>query len=412
MGKAGRILPLLMALVFIVGCARLPGANSNLIEASGTIEATEVKVASEIGGKVVEVRVKEGEEIQKGALLLRLDDSEAREKVAEAEAALKEALAQLRKAQTGATPEQLNLAEAALSQATARRDAARTAWDDALASLKSLQELEIEIEKARSELVAAEGEIRKAEVQLRIAQIMRDRYQGDGSAQGKALYESYSHQVEAAKVALEAAKARKEAAETYLKDLEEKKANPYPYLLKAYQTEGEYRQAEANLLAAQAEMDKVKAGARPQEIRLASAAVEQARAALEIARYFLTKHSIYAPASGYISECAVKPGENILPGRPLVTIASLDEVWLTLYIPLAQLGLVQLGQEVEVRVDSFPGEIFRGKIAYISPEAEFIPRSVQTKEERVTQVFRVQVKLPNPEHKLKPGMYADAVIRR
>ncbi len=412
MGKAGRIFTLMIVMAFIAGCTRLSGATSNLIEASGTIEATEVTVASEIGGKVVEVIVKEGEEIQKGALLIRLDVSEARQKAAEAEAALKEAMAQLRKAQMGATPEELNLAEAALSQAIARRDGARTAWDDALASLKSLQELELEIEKARAELIAAEGEIRKAEVQLRIAQIMRDRYQGDGSAQGKALYESYSYQVEAAKAALEAAKAKKEAAEIHLKDLEEKRANPYPYLLKVYQAEGEYRQAEANLLAAQAELDKARAGARPEEIMLASAAVEQAEAALEIARYLLAKHAIYAPASGYISECAVKPGENILPGRPLVTIVSLDEVWLTLYIPLAQLGFVQLGQEVEVRVDSFPGEIFKGEIVYISPEAEFTPRSVQTKEERVTQVFRVQVKLPNPDHKLKPGMYADAVIRR
>ncbi len=407
-----RLVLLLAVLAMAAGCGRPSAERPAVIEASGTIEATEITVASEVGGKVLEVAVEEGEEVREGELLIRLDDSEAKQKVAEAEAALEQARAQLRKAQKGATPEELKLAEAALSQALARRDAARQSWEDALAALKSLQDLELEIEKARAELIAAEGEIRKAEVQLRIAQIMRDRYQGDGSAQGKTLYTSYSYQAEAAKAALEAAKARKEAAEIYLKDLEDKKAKPYLYLLKAYQAEGEYRQAEASLQAAQAELDKARAGARPEEIELARAAVEQAEAALEIARYYFARHAIYAPASGFVSECAIKPGENIQPGRPLVTIASLDEVELTLYIPLARLGFVRLGQEVEVRVDSFPGETFRGRIVYISPEAEFTPRSVQTREERVTQVFAVRVKLPNPEHKLKPGMYADATIRK
>ncbi|MCS7286145.1 MAG: efflux RND transporter periplasmic adaptor subunit [Anaerolineae bacterium] len=413
MGRALKSwLLILAALTFTAACAQFPKARGDLLEASGTIEATEISVASEIGGKVVEVAVEEGDEIRKGNLLIRLDDSEARQKVAEAEAVLKEARAHLEKVQRGATTEELDLAEAALQQAIARRDAARRAWEDASAALKSLQELEVEIEKTKAELITAEGEIRKAEVQLRMAQIMRDRYQGDGSAQGKVLYTSYSYQVEAAKAALEAAKAKKLAVEIELKDLEDKKSNPYPYLLKALQAEGEYRQAEAHLLSAQAELEKARAGARPEEIELAHAAVKQAEAALEIARYFLTKHTIHAPASGFVSECAVKPGENLLPGKPFITIASLDEVELTLYIPLAKLGLMQLGQEVEVRVDSFPGEVFKGQIVYISPEAEFTPRSVQTKEERITQVFRVQVKLPNPDHKLKPGMYAEAIIRR
>lgn len=413
MGKTLKPWLLILAtLTFTAACAQFPKARGDLLEVSGTIEAVEISVASEIGGKVIEVAVEEGDEIQKGDLLIRLDDSEAKQKVAEAEAVLKEARARLEKVQRGATSEELNLAEAAFQQAIARRDAARRAWEDASAALKSLQELEIEIEKAKAELIATEGEIRKAEVQLRIAQIMRDRYQGDGSAQGKALYTSYSYQVEAAKAALEAAKAKRLAVEIKLKDLEDKKSNPYPYLLRALQAEGEYKQAEAYLLSAQAELEKARAGARPEEIELARAAVKQAEAALEIARYFLTKHTVYAPASGFVSECAIKPGENLLPGKPFLTIASLDEVELTIYIPLAKLGLVQLGQEIEAKVDSFPGEVFKGKIVYISPEAEFTPRSVQTKEERITQVFRVQVKLFNPDHKLKPGMYAEAIIRK
>jgi HlyD family secretion protein len=94
-----------------------------------------------------------------------------------------------------------------------------------------------------------------------------------------------------------------------------------------------------------------------------------------------------------------------------VTIASLSEVHLNIYIPETDLGKVRLGQEAEVTIDSYPDRTFKGRVIFISPEAEFTPKNVQTKEERVKLVFRVKIKIPNPDNILKPGMPADALIR-
>jgi HlyD family secretion protein len=93
-----------------------------------------------------------------------------------------------------------------------------------------------------------------------------------------------------------------------------------------------------------------------------------------------------------------------------MTVANLDEVKLTVYIPENRYGRIRLGQRVTAEVDSFPGKTYEGEVIYISSEAEFTPRNVQTKEERVNTVFAVKILIPNPEHELKPGMPADATI--
>jgi multidrug resistance efflux pump len=121
--------------------------------------------------------------------------------------------------------------------------------------------------------------------------------------------------------------------------------------------------------------------------------------------------TIRAPISGLVTSLEANVGEMAIPGATLMTLANLDEVTLTIYIPEDEIGKVMLGREVEVMVDSFPGEVFLGEVVYISPRAEFTPRNVQTKEERVSMVFAVEVRLSNPEHKLKPGMPADAVVK-
>ncbi len=101
-------------------------------------------------------------------------------------------------------------------------------------------------------------------------------------------------------------------------------------------------------------------------------------------------------------------GEVVGAGSIVMTLARLDEVTLTVYIPEDQYGRIQLGQDVSVSTDSYPGEVFQGKVEYISDQAEFTPRNVQTVEGRKSTVYAVKIALPNPEHRLKPGMPADA----
>ncbi len=140
-------------------------------------------------------------------------------------------------------------------------------------------------------------------------------------------------------------------------------------------------------------------------------AYEEAAATSDIVLTKLSDTKITAPVSGTLTLKSVEVGELVKGGVPIITIADLSKVYLMVYIPEKTIGRVALGEVAYVMVDSYPEEKFEGKITYISPKAEFTPKNIQTKEERVTQVFGVKIQIPNPSQKLKPGMPADAVIK-
>lgn len=177
--------------------------------------------------------------------------------------------------------------------------------------------------------------------------------------------------------------------------------------------ENTVEQAKANLKVAQAKADEVtelKSGATDGAIAAANAGVDLAELALEAAKYQLGRYKISSPLKGTVNHININNGEWVNPGATLVSIADLDKLWINIYIPERELGKVKLGQSVTVKVDSFPNEIFHGKITKIANEAEFTPKNVQTKEERVKTVFAVKVSLDNSNGKLKPGMPADVEV--
>jgi multidrug resistance efflux pump len=144
---------------------------------------------------------------------------------------------------------------------------------------------------------------------------------------------------------------------------------------------------------------------------VAEAQIAQAEAAASGLQAQIEKMALLSPIDGVVTSRSAHAGEAALPGATLLTIANLDEAKLTIYVPEDELNRVYLGQEVEVQVDSFPGRVFVGIVSYISQQAEFTPKNVQTEKERVNMVFAVKVRLPNPDHLLKPGMPADATLR-
>jgi RND family efflux transporter MFP subunit len=155
----------------------------------------------------------------------------------------------------------------------------------------------------------------------------------------------------------------------------------------------------------------LEAGPTEHDVALAEAQVRQAEAAVGLVDAQVDQLTLTAPMDGVVGTRSAQVGETATAGKPLLTIASLDEVKLVLYIPENRVGQVQIGQEVEVEVDSFPERVFVGRVESIAGQAEFTPRNVQTKEERVNLVFAVDVSIPNHTRALKPGMPADATIR-
>jgi HlyD family secretion protein len=107
----------------------------------------------------------------------------------------------------------------------------------------------------------------------------------------------------------------------------------------------------------------------------------------------------------------VRPGDLVAPNTPVATLLERDQIYVRIYIPETQLGHVQLGQKAEIRVDSFPKEVFEGVVEQINQQAEFLPRNVQTREERVHQVFGVKVRINETSGKIRAGMAADVKLK-
>ncbi len=167
--------------------------------------------------------------------------------------------------------------------------------------------------------------------------------------------------------------------------------------------------AEASLAATEQQLNRLVKGNRQEDIRAAQAAVDLAKARLAQADKALSDCTIYAPQTGIVTVKSVEPGEMVAAGTPLATVSRLDEVWLSLYIPEPRLADIVLGQKVTITVDGTT-ERHEGVITFISPEAEFTPRNVQTPDERVKLVYRIKVTLPNPKGFFKPGMPADGFL--
>jgi HlyD family secretion protein len=297
--------------------------STGVIFATGTIEATEVDVSAEIGGRIEELLVDEGLRIERGQHVARIEDSAIRPELLRAEAGHQSARAGLEDLEAGARSQELESARARLELSRATLELAGAEWK-------------------RAERLSREGVL---------SENQRDNAQSS----------------------LDVARSQYNAAEEELKLLE--------------------------------------AGSRPAQIEAASWQVKQAEAAVQLAKVRLDKTKIYSPISGVVLVKFVEEGEVILPGVPIVTLADLDDMWVKIYIDELDIGKVTLGQSAKVRVDSFPDKEFIGEIIYISDEAEFTPKNIQTREDRVKLVFAVKVGIDNAGGLLKAGMYADIELK-
>ena len=176
-------------------------------------------------------------------------------------------------------------------------------------------------------------------------------------------------------------------------------------------TRSAYEVASSSLIASQARASLVVEGNRPDVITAQQAEVDRSQAIVQLAKTALEDMLILSPMDGLVLSKNYEQGEYVNAGAPIATIGNWRDCWVKVYIPSTQLGLIQVGQDVAVMVDSFPKREFSGQIKEISQQAEFTPRQSITKQERANMVFAVKVKIDNAEGILKPGMPADVVIR-
>jgi len=304
-----------------LACGR--GGGPAAIRASGHIEATEVRLAATVGGRLLEAPFQEGEQVRAGQIVARLDTAAVEHELARARAEMEAADARLRLLVSGARAEDIRRAEEQLAQAQAELDAATRE----LARQTALVERGTATEQARDDAAT------RAQVASRAVAALR------------------------------------------------------------------------------AELDKLLAGPRREEIEAARAQRAAAAAGAAAINQRVAEATVLAPQDGVITVRAAEPGEVLAPGAPIAVLTDLAHPWLNVWVDEPSLAHIRLTDAVEVRA-GHPPAVVRGRVSFVSPVAEFTPRNVQTPDERAKLVFRVKITLPNPDGTFKPGMPADATFVR
>jgi HlyD family secretion protein len=349
-------------------------ASADKLVLSGTIEADEIHIGSKVGGRIAAVLVKEGQEVKEGDPILRFDRYDLDAKHADAVAAVAQAEANLQKNLRWSRPEEV-------AAAKAQAEAAWMSYQQARNGPRKE-----EVDAARADLAAAEADYEVAKVtSARVAKLVND---------GVLSQQEYDN----AKSVYDRAGARREAARQRLD------------LLLAGTRQEEIDRADRLFKQAAANRDLVERGARKEDIETARALLERARATLKQIEIQLDELEVKAPADAMVEVLQVRPGELINANSPVATLVEIDRLWVRVYVPEPEKGNVQLGKDVSVEVDTFPGELFRGRIEEIASRGEFTPRNVQTRDERAHQVFGLRVRLDNSARKLSAGMAADVTI--
>jgi HlyD family secretion protein len=171
-----------------------------------------------------------------------------------------------------------------------------------------------------------------------------------------------------------------------------------------------YEVAKAQERSARERLALLLAGSRPDQIDAARWQVTQAESALAQAQSRLREAVVVSPIDGVVLRTNLEAGETANPGVPILTLVDPKDVWLRAYVPETEVGRLKVGDTATLRVDAFPNRVFTGRLIEIGSEAEFTPRNVQTKKERVNLVFRIKIQIDNPDGLLKPGLPADADV--
>jgi membrane fusion protein YbhG len=171
-----------------------------------------------------------------------------------------------------------------------------------------------------------------------------------------------------------------------------------------------YEVAKAQERSARERLALLLEGSRPDQIDAARWQVTQAESALAQARSRLRETVVVSPIEGVVLRKNLEAGETANPGVPILTLVDPKDVWLRAYVPETEMGRLKIGDPATLHVDAFPNRVFTGRLIEIGGEAEFTPRNVQTKKERVNLVFRIKIQIDNPEGLLKPGLPADADV--
>ncbi|CAG0947694.1 hypothetical protein ANRL1_04436 [Anaerolineae bacterium] len=378
---------------------------------SGTLEAKQTRIATELGGKVANVRVSRGDVVNAGDALVELDDTTVRANLSEAEATTRAAQANLDQVKESARPGALALADATVMQAQAELDAAQVASKDAERALASPQELNSQLHAAEGRALDAKGQLTRAQASLADLKVQVELAQRDGSMSGKYRLAILQKNQVAAQASLNAAQINVDGSARALDLYRAMLTNPLELIAAQHGAANQVKQAQAGLQVAQAEREMTRRGAQVEQIALADAKLRAAQAGVKLVQAQAKRHALVAPLAGTIIARDVQAGEMARPGAALVTIADTRELEMMVYIPIQQISAARVGQAAQIKTPTLPGKIFAAKVTFIASESEFKPANIYNSQERSEMVFAVRVTIPNASGELKAGLPADATLQ-
>jgi len=428
------------------------GAPDTDLTGWGTIQAQqEVVISAEVGGRILYLGADEGDEVEAGTVLARLDEDLLLAQIAQAQAAIEAAEANLASAKAHASAPEIKAAQAAVKRAEAQARAAWTAVDIARANLSAAEAdyraaqakyaklvagaSECELEMARLQAELARNELWEMQARrdaaksgmddpLSIPVIIGDFDLGTMTVANPAAPRRWD--VDVAEATVSEAETGVTIAELQRDQLQAGARAEDLAIAWAQQAQAQTRHqaaqvqlqqaeqaasvADAQVRQARVQLALAMSKARAEQVAVAEAEVTRAKAEAAILEVERDKLTLRAPITGIVTQRLVHEGEAVIAGARLFVISDLDPVILTIYIPEDRISLVKVGQEAKVEVDAYPGQIFRGRVVHIASRAEFTPRDVRTKAERAELVFAVQISMANPDRPLRPGMSAAATI--
>jgi membrane fusion protein YbhG len=362
MTRKGVVIILIVAAVLAVAAFSAGWfRHDSALQGSGTVEARDIRVGSKIGGRIDRVLVREGDTVQPGQVLITFDDKEL-------QAALEQSRAAAEKARRGYRPEEIAEARAAAAEAKAEYEQRKNGY-------------------RQEDIAAAQADLDRAKADEVRTRLDFQRY--EALAQKDLVSKQ---QRDTADANWRMANAQQQNAQHKLDQLQH-----------GYRPE-EIASAEAHYQQTQATLEKFERGNRREDVDLAKASYS-----FDEARY--REREVTSPAAATVEVLDVRPGDLIAPNTPVATLLERDQIYVRIYIPETEIGHVQIGQKAEVRVDSFPKTVFDGTVEQINQQAEFLPRNVQTREERVHQVFGVKVRIDDPSGHIRAGMAADVKLK-
>lgn len=357
------------------------------VTVAGTIKSElEINLVPKAAGKVLAVNVEVGDKIRAGQVLVRLDDTDYRSAVRQAEAGLASAKARLAQLQAGVSASELKQAQAQVEQARIARDSAEKALAAAKHQYENRTSTQSQIDAAQTQVSVAEAAVKAAETNLASA---KARAQSAQTNLGR-MEQLYSQdaitkqQLEGARLEAELAQAQVEAARSQLaqaqaslegskKGLKTAQSIHSDRTLAKQQVDAAQSQLDsaiAALKAAEARYEQLAGGARAEDVAMAKASVKQAEAALEQARQQLASCTITSPIDGVVAQRFIQPGEMASPAQPLLILVQPDQLTMEAEVGESIIPHLAEGEPAFVEVDALPGKQLAGKIKNLAPAAD------------------------------------------